>query len=65
MWNNCISNILDKPVLSTVSIRNKDFSFIIPGSNSNSDMTMTVGLFKNRMKRFLLSSQKAGDSDKW
>ena len=65
MWNNCISNILDKSVLSTVSIRNKNFSFIIPGSNSNSDMTMTVGLFKNRMKRFLLSSQKAGDSDKW
>ena len=49
LWNKCILQILDKPILtSVISCNKKKIEFIIPGSNKNSDFTMTVGLFKYR-----------------
>ena len=61
-----ISNILDKPVLSAINFNNKQISLlIIPGSNKNSDLTITVPLFKNRLKNLLLSHQRLGDINEW
>ena len=66
LWNKYISNILDKPVLSAINFNNKQLSLlIIPGSNKNSDLTITVPLFKNRLKNLLLSHQKLGDINEW
>ena len=65
LWNNCTPHIFDKPVLSDVTINGNKQELIIPGSNKNSDLTMSVPLFKKRLKLFLLSIQKLGDRDVW
>lgn len=68
LWNACIENLLDKPVLSSINsqISLKFISqIIIPGSNSNSDMTIPIGIFKNRLKDLLLKTQKLGNSLEW
>ena len=65
MWNKCIHCVLDKPILSTVLIHNKKFEIIIPGSNKNSDLTISILTFKNRLKHILLSNQRSGDLNEW
>ena len=66
LWNKCILQILDKPILtSVISCNKKKIEFIIPGSNKNSDFTMTVGLFKYRLKQILLSNQMSGNINEW
>ena len=65
MWNKCIHIILDSPSMSFVTFYKKQFELIIPGSNKNSDLTISVALFKRRLKNILLSAQKSGDANEW
>ena len=65
MWNKTIHVILDKPSLSVVTFNKKNLELIIPGSNKNSDLTISVGLFKKRLKNILLSAQKSGNINEW
>ena len=51
LWNKCIGKVLNLPVLSTVlnlnsNIINTHSQIIIPGSNNNSDMTISVCCLK-------------------
>ena len=65
LWNTYVRHVLDSPVLSSLTFMGKECEIIIPGSNKNSDLTMTVPLFKKRLKTYLLSIQKLGDSKVW
>ena len=65
LWNSCVKHVFDKPVLSSHFSNGKKFDIIIPGANKNSDLTMSVPLFKKRLKLFLLSVQKLGDPLIW
>ena len=68
LWNLCIDNLLDKPVLSTIKSlpgMKCDSQIIIPGSNPKSDMTIPISIFKNRLKTLLLEKQQLGSTDEW
>ena len=65
LWNSCAPHIFDKPVLTPITFMGKRHELIIPGSNCNSDLTMSVPLFKRRLKLLLLSIQKLGDPNLW
>ena len=66
LWNKCIDRIFKKPILTTIAVnKGKDIQLIIPGSQNSSDLTCTVGTFKNRLKQILLSCQKSGDANEW
>ena len=70
LWNKCIGKVLDPPVLSTVLNLNSNINhihsqIIIPGSNNNSDMTISVCSFKKRIRNYLLQIQKEGNPIDW
>ena len=66
MWNKCIDEILCKPVLSSITNSNgKIIEIIIPGSQKNSDLTLTVARFKRQLKNKLFSNQKHGEATDW
>ena len=65
LWNKTINMILDKPTLSNVKIAKNTFYLIIHGSNENSDLTIPISTFKNRLKSILLDAQKSGVSVEW
>ena len=70
LWNKCIGKVLDPPVLSTVLNVNSNINLthsqiIIPGSNNNSDMTISVCCFKKRIRNYLLQIQKEGNPIDW
>ena len=70
LWNKCIGKVLDPPVLSTVLNLNSNINhihsqIIIPGSNNNSDMTISVCCFKKRIRNYLLQIQKEGNPIDW
>ena len=70
LWNKCIGKVLDPPVLSTVlnlnsNINHTHSQIIIPGSNNNSDMTISVCCFKKRIRNYLLQIQKEGNPIDW
>ena len=67
LWNSCISNILDPPVLSTLKYSGckPNTQIIIPGSNLNSDMAMSSSVYKSRVKNLLLNIQKKGSLSQW
>ena len=60
LWNTCIGTLLDPPIPSTV-LQSGNSQVIIPGSNINSDLTISLGTFKTRLKNRLLNSQKIGN----
>ena len=62
LWNKCISKLLDNPDLFSSAIRSH---LIIPGHNVNSDLTIPMGTFKNRLKNFLLKTQNLGITSDW
>ena len=62
LWNKCISKLLDNPDLLSLSHRSH---LIIPGHNANSDLTIPIGTFKNRLKNFLLKTQNLGITSDW
>ena len=62
LWNKCISKLLDNPDLLSSSHRSH---LIIPGHNVNSDLTIPMGTFKNRMKNFLLKTKNLGITSDW
>ena len=62
LWNKCISKLLDNPDLLSLSHRSH---LIIPGHNVNSDLTILMGTFKNRLKNFLLKTQNLGITSDW
>ena len=64
LWNTCIGTLLDPPIPSTV-LRSGNSQVIIPGSNINSDLTISLGTFKTRLKNLLLNSQKLGNRIDW
>ena len=64
LWNACIKHLLDSSELSNITYLNK-IQLIIPGSNANSDLTIPIGIFKNRLKHHLLTMQKLGSSTDW
>ena len=59
LWNKCISKL---PDLLSLSHRSH---LIISGHNANSDLTIPIGTFKNRLKNFLLKTQNLGISSDW
>ena len=68
LWNSCIDSLLDNAVLSTIKSlpgMKCDSQIVIPGSNSNSDMTIPISIFKNRLRAMLLQKQKLGTADEW
>ena len=70
LWNKCIGKVLDPPVLSTVlnlnsNINHTHSQIIIPGSNNNSDMTISVCCFKKRIRNYLLQIQREGNPIDW
>ena len=67
LWNSFITDILDPPVLSTVNYSGckPNTKIIIPGSNINSDMTMSINVYKTRVKNLLLNIQKKGNPFQW
>ena len=64
LWNTCIGTLLDPPIPSTV-LQSGNSQVIIPGSNINSDLTISLGTFKTRLKNLLLNSQKLGNRIDW
>ena len=62
LWNKCISKLLDNPDLFSSLHRSH---LIIPGHNVNSDLTISMGTFKNRLKNFLLKTQNLGLTSDW
>ena len=62
LWNKCISKLLDNPDLFSSSHRSH---LIIPGHNVNSDLTISMGTFKTRLKNFLLKTQNLGITSDW
>ena len=64
LWNTSIGKLLDCPTLSVRPLTN-GCQFIISGSTKNSDLTISVGLFKKRLKNLLMEVQKKGNSDIW
>ena len=64
LWNTCIGTLLDPPISST-ALQSDNPQVIIPGSNINSDLTISFGTFKTRLKNLLLNSQKLGNHIDW
>ena len=64
LWNTCIGALLDPPIPCTV-LQSGNPPVIIPGSNMNSDLTISFGTFKTRLKNLLLNSQKLGNRIDW
>ena len=64
LWNTCIGTLLDPPIPSTV-LQSGNSQVIIPGSNINYDLTISLGTFKTRLKNLLLNSQKLGNRIDW
>ena len=64
LWNTCIGALLDPPISST-ALQSDNPQDIIPGSNINSDLTISFGTFKTRLKNLLLNSQKLGNHIDW
>ena len=64
LWNICIDKLLDSPVLS-VKPFTKGSQHIISGNVKNSDMTISIGLFKKRLNDLLLETQKEGSPSEW
>ena len=62
LWNECISKLLDNPDLLSLSHRSH---LIIPGHNAKSNLTIPIGNFKNRLKKFLLKTQNLGITSDW
>ena len=64
LWNTCIKNLLDKPVLFLPEWSN-GLELIIPGNVKNSDLTISVTLFKKRLADFLMKIQSQGNANEW
>ena len=64
LWNLCIKQILDAPELSS-PVWTTGCKLIIPGSKTNSDLTIPIGTFKNRLVSLLLEMQKHGTYSDW
>ena len=64
LWNTCIGALLDPQIPSTV-LQSDNPQVNIPGSNINSDLTISFGTFKTRLKNLLLDSQKLRNRIDW
>ena len=64
LWNICIGKILDPPILSAKPF-SIGFQYIISGNTVNSDLTISVGLFKKRLTNLLVATQKEGNPSEW
>ena len=64
LWNENINRLLDQPILGTPKCTN-GLQLIIPGNVKNSDLTMSVGILKNRLENLLLKLQNQGDPNEW
>ena len=49
LWNTCFGTLLDPPIPSTV-LQSGNPLVIIPGSNMNSDLTISFETFKTQLK---------------
>ena len=56
LWNISIGKILDPPILS-VEPSTIGFQYIISGNTVNSDLTISVGLFKKILTNLLVATQ--------
>ena len=57
-------NLLDKPVLFLPEWSN-GLELIIPGNVKNSDLTISVTLFKKRLADFVMKIQSQGNANEW
>ena len=64
LWNKCIPKLLDSPELVEVAYL-KGLKLIIPGNKPNSDLTISIKAFKDRLIKFLLNIQKLGNLSDW
>ena len=59
MWNNVHESIFDKPKLDS------KVGYVIPGSCINSDLSISLSLFKSKLFDIVLSLQSRGDPLQW
>ena len=64
LWNSNVRFLFDKSILCIPKCTN-GLQLIIPGNVINSDLTMSVGTFKSRLRNLLIKLQKEGDPNEW
>ena len=64
LWNANIDFLFDQPILCTPKCTN-GLQLIIPGNVKNSDLTMSIGTFKSRLRDVLKKLQNQGDPNDW
>ena len=66
LWNSYIKKLLDPPELSSLTYKHgHESKIIIPGSTPNSDLSIPIGTFKNRLQNILLAIQRLGTPLNW
>ena len=64
LWNKNSCFLFDRPILCIPKCTN-GLQLIIPGKVKNSDLTMSVGIFKSRLSNNLVALQNQGDPNEW
>ena len=65
-WNICIRQLLDQPTLCIpIFTGAKDLELIIPGNVKNSDLTISIGVFKKRLAELFFNLQSEGNPNEW
>ena len=64
LWNTNIGSLFDQPILCIPKCTN-GLELIIPGNVKNSDLTMSICTFKNRLHEVLIKLQNQGDPNEW
>ena len=64
LWNTNVGLLFDQPILCTPKCTN-GLQLIIPGNVINSDLTMSIGTFKSRLRDLLIKLQNQGDPIEW
>ena len=64
LWNKNYCFLFDRPILCIPKCTN-GLELIIPGNVENSDLTMSVSIFKRRLFDNLVTLQNQGDPNEW
>ena len=64
LWNKNVGCLFDKST-SCIPQCTNGLSLIIPGNVENSDLAMSIGIFKSRLFKHLLNLQNQGDPNNW
>ena len=65
-WNTCIRKLLDQPTLCLPKFTGANgLQLIIPGNVKNSDLTISIGVFKKRLVELIMNLQSEGNPTEW